>query len=368
MNEENIIAIRKISSDKAYLAFQELMQNTESTMNDRASKNPCAYSRLSPTDLENAVCSVIKDVALSSPFRADEIKLVSGQRFPDIVAESYYGVEVKSTNKNHWISTGSSIVESTRCELVESIYMLFGKLGGNPPEFKCRPYQDVLYDIAVTHSPRYLIDMELQDGQSIFSKMGTVYDALRQSPQQINLVRKYYQDKANRENKKEMPWWITSTDIDKPSSMNIRMWQSLSLYEKETLLAKCMILFPETMNPKPSGDKYSRAVLWLCSYCQVVSSCFRDDFSAGGRITMIDGKHLNVSLPRVYQTILKCSTKVLRLLANPDDEMMALIAEFNSQLLYNGDLCKNWLNICDEISTNDGVLLSELIRNSSVLE
>ena len=99
-----------------------------------------------------------------------------------------------------------------------------------------------------------------------------------------------------------------------------------------------------------------------------MSSCFRDDFSAGGRITIIDGKHLNVSLPRVYQTILKYSTKVFKLLSKPDDEMLALIKEFNPQLLNNGEVFENWLNICDEISINDGIMLSELIKNGSVLE
>ena len=81
--------------------------------------------------------------------------------------------------------------------------MLFGKLGGTPPEFKCKPYQDCLYDIAVTHSPRYLINMELEKNETIFSKMGTTYDDLRTSPDSIEQVRNYYRNKALRENKKD---------------------------------------------------------------------------------------------------------------------------------------------------------------------
>ena len=46
--------------------------------------------------------------------------------------------------------------------------MLFGKLGGKTAEFKCRPYEDCLSDIAVTHSPRYLINMELTKEQDYF--------------------------------------------------------------------------------------------------------------------------------------------------------------------------------------------------------
>ena len=79
---------------------------------------------------------------------------------------------------------------------VDDIYMLFGKLGGNVPQFKCRPYQDVLYDIAVTHSPRYLINMEIESKDTIFSKMGTTYDEFRVSPDSISKVRKYYRELA----------------------------------------------------------------------------------------------------------------------------------------------------------------------------
>jgi hypothetical protein len=52
-------------------------------------------------------------------------------------------------------------------EYVEDIYVLFAKMGGKYPEFLCRPYQEVMCDIAVTHSPRYLIDMKLEAGETI---------------------------------------------------------------------------------------------------------------------------------------------------------------------------------------------------------
>ena len=129
----------------------------------------------------------MKELCGRTPFRVEEIRLVSAQYFPDIIAEKYYGVEVKSTKENHWTSTGSSIVESTRDKNVENIYMLFGKLGGKTAEFKCRPYEDCLSDIAVTHSPRYLINMELTKEQTIFSKMGVAYDQLRNAPDSIPL-------------------------------------------------------------------------------------------------------------------------------------------------------------------------------------
>lgn len=71
--------------------------------------------------------------------------------------------------------------------------MLFGKLGGSP-EFRCRPYEECLYDITVTHSPRYLIDMDIDKDNTIFAKMHTTYNKLRTSDDSIAQVRKYYRD------------------------------------------------------------------------------------------------------------------------------------------------------------------------------
>lgn len=172
MEEENIITVRNRNLQKADEAFADFMFMLESYLNEKAAAIPGTYCDCKSKELENVVVNVMKELCGRTPFRAEEIRLVSAQYFPDIIAEKYYGVEVKSTKENHWTSTGSSIVESTRDKNVENIYMLFGKLGGKTAEFKCRPYEDCLSDIAVTHSPRYLINMELTKEQTIFSNSG----------------------------------------------------------------------------------------------------------------------------------------------------------------------------------------------------
>ena len=85
------------------------------------------------------------------------------QTFPDIIANKYYGIEVKVTAEDKWVSTGNSVLEGTRVEAVEKIYMFFGKLGG-VADIKYRQYQDCLCEVGVTHSPRYKIDMLLAQG------------------------------------------------------------------------------------------------------------------------------------------------------------------------------------------------------------
>ena len=117
-------------------AFQQLIDSVLVTLNEKAAKEIKRFKGMSPSDLEVEVFQTIKDACgEESFFQKDEVKLVSGMRFPDILVGRNFGVEVKSTNKDHWTSTGSSIVESTRDKDVECIYLLFGKLGGDIPGY-----------------------------------------------------------------------------------------------------------------------------------------------------------------------------------------------------------------------------------------
>lgn len=360
---KSIIQIRKEDISLANQAFAELMRKTEVLINEKSLKNVALVKSKSPSELEKWSEKVIKEACVCTPFSPENVRLVSGNRFPDIVAETHYGVEVKSTTKNHWISTGSSIVESTRDLNVENIYMLFGKMGGEVPEFKCKPYQSVLSDIAVTHSPRYLINMNLKESETIFSKMNISYDELRTSKDAIEKVRKYYRQKAKLENKAEMPWWLTSDNVDRPLSLNVKLWNTLPEQEKKELKAKCLILFPEILSVKQSADKYHQAILWLCSYCQVVVPNIRDLFSAGGRIKSVNGVVLKESKPKILKNIVELSDEVKRLLINPAEDMLELIAEFNPLLLKKAKYYDNWVSLC----AHEDKVVEDWIKNKPIL-
>lgn len=355
--ENKLITIQKHETSKNDEAFAVLMKRTENTLNSEAKKEPDKYKQIGASGLELVSTEIIRQSCDGLPFNPDDIKLVSGQKFPDIIARKCYGVEVKSTNKNHWLSTGSSIVESTRVETVDNIYMLFGKLGGNPPEFKCRPYQDVLYEITVTHSPRYLINMELTNEQTIFSKMDISYDKFRTSSKSIEIVRNYYRNKAIQEGRQEMPWWLTSDNIDEPVNMTIRLWKSIPREEKSELMSKCLILFPETLH-----SNYEQFVLWLCAYRQIVIPNVRDEFSAGGRIKSVDGKTLPTPVPQIFNRIVKYSDTIKGLLTNPTKELIMLIQEYNPDLL-NGNIYQNWLNQCIRFAAKYNAPIKDWIKD-----
>ena len=101
--------------------FRELMRNTDLLLNAEAEAKEAYYSKRNGTELEVDVFEALNKTARGTKFE-NTIQLVSGSSFPDIVANKFYGVEVKSTNKNHWHSVGSSILESTRNQDVERIF------------------------------------------------------------------------------------------------------------------------------------------------------------------------------------------------------------------------------------------------------
>ena len=332
---QSIIAIRKVDVNAADKLFAELMNKTEQILNQRASIHVTEFKKLSPSALEEVSHQTIQLACDNTPFNPNNVILVSGHRFPDIIAEGFYGVEVKSTNKDHWTSTGSSIVESTRIDTVENIYMLFGKLGGNPPEFRCRPYQDVMYDIAVTHSPRYLIDMTLSKGETIFDKLDYPYDKLRTSPDAIERVKQYYKKQAKQQGGR-MPWWIDESDME-PISMNIRLWSTLSASYRDELKAQILVLFPEVVK-----SDYSNAAMWLASAKGIVDPSFRDRFTAGGKIYVVNGKPTTEGLPKIWKTICNHYHLVKKYLTE-DSPILPFIQEYNPDLLKSNDLHKQWI-------------------------
>lgn len=331
--DNNIIAIRKSSLLKADECFRVLMNNTEQSLNQRAVSNPGFFRDRDGSKLEPLALDFIKEAARDSPFNPENISLVSAQHFPDIIAEGYYGVEVKTTKENRWTSTGSSIVETTRIKDVESIYLLFGKLGGNPAEFKCRPYEDCMDGITVTHSPRYLIDMSISENDSIFKRLGITYDDFRVAPDKIDRVRDYYIKSALKQGKHEMPWWIGAND----NLTKFRLWNELDISTKKDLCAKIVILFPEVFN-----SDYRYAALWLCTRHSVVCMNMRDPFSAGGKLRFLNGRPLAEPIPHVWNNLRKWMPSIKD--AFNSKEFESEIMAFHPDIL-QGDHYENWRDL-----------------------
>lgn len=330
MEANNIIAVYNKNKQIALQEFDLFMSKTNTYMNKLA-QDTNYYVGCDSKQLEKEVLSAMKEQCKGTSFLPDDIQLVSGQRFPDIIASKHFGVEVKSTKENKWVSTGSSIVESTRIEDVNHIYMLFGKLGGKPIEFKCKPYYNCLYDIAVTHSPRYLIDMEITQERTIFSKMGIEYDKFRLSEDPISTVRSYYLEKIKKEKRMAMPWWIGSETVTSPT---LRLWSGRSLdQEKQNIYkAQLLILFPTEI----CNSNYDRATLWLCIRHSIINTHFRDLFTAGGQVQIE-----NCCCPAIIKRILRVAPIVKQILL--EESLLFDIKDNNPDLFYAKDKYAYWV-------------------------
>lgn len=298
--------------------FEKLCRDMCRYMNEKAKAEPEYYLSKGAKKLEPEVKAVLDIVAKGTKFE-NTIELVSGQKFPDIVAARYYGVEVKSTRDDKWTVIGGSVAEGTRVEDVNHIFILFGKLH-KPVEFRTRRYEECLYDIAVTHSPRYKIDMELSVGDTIFDKMGIPYDKMRRLENPIDPVVKYFRSLLK---PGESLWWVNGEDATQGEApVKIRMWKTLSKAEREDLIAQGFALFPELFSN--STNKYERFTLWLVANHGVVSSSMRDPFSAGGRIDFEMNGHRYEHIPQKYGQLVAAKDKVEQFVKTADGETLAV--------------------------------------------
>ena len=333
--------------------FEELCNKMCELLNAKAKEEPDYYLMKGAQKLEPEVKWAMDEAAKATRFE-NTIQIVSGQRFPDIVAAKYYGVEVKSTKDDKWTVIGGSVAEGTRVENVEHIFILFGKLH-RPVEFKTRRYEDCLCDIAVTHSPRYKIDMNLPEGETIFDKMGVSYNEIRKLDNPIQPVVEYFRSILE---PGESLWWVNGEDASsKTVPAKIRMWKSLKKEEREELLAQGFALFPEMFSN--SSKKYERFTLWLVTNHGVILSSMRDPFSAGGQRDLeINGKryeklpqkyiHLFMYREKVEETILKMKESIL------EDVWKADLSEFESRM-------QGWIRLVAGSAVKESFDVSELL-------
>jgi hypothetical protein len=272
--------------------FVALLKTTKQKLLNNLRKNK---KEISFSSFETLVFECMEKQATGTGFEGT-IKQTSTYAFPDIIANKFFGVEVKHTIKDHWNSTGNSILESNRIKEVERIYMLFGKFGGTI-DIRYRLYQDCLAEVSVTHSPRYRINMDLADKKSIFHKIGIDYDTLRQQKNSINTIKNYYRKQLK---DGEELWWIDQDSDDRAVSPIIKPFRNLSKKEKNNFISECFILFPEMFGN--SMTKFERAAAYLIAEYNSISANLRDTFTAGGQIELkIKGK--KTILPQIYSNL-----------------------------------------------------------------
>ena len=251
--------------------FEALLSAVAEQLTTESRSNPFKNSK----DFENRVREIL--LALSPQDTIDVDFAPHPHVFPDI-AVGEFGIEVKFTVQDTWRSVANSVFESTRTENVEHIYVLFGKMGGQP-EVRWGEYGKCVMHVRTSHVPRF--EVEMFPERSLFDVLGITYEEFRRSSfaDKMRYVRKYARGRLK---KGERLWWLEDEPEELHSlPLEVRLYQRLPQNEKRRLRAEAALLCPQIVKPSRTRDKYNDAVMYLLTYHGVLCPQARDLFSAG---------------------------------------------------------------------------------------
>jgi len=344
---------------QSHSEFKALNDRILSFLAKDLTKRPDYYPARKGIKFEEDVLYAANQAAKNTPFEG-EIVQISGQKFPDIVAKveslGGYGIEVKTTEKNHWKTTGSSIFEGTRVDGIDRISMMFAKLA-DPVEFRWRPYEDCLCDVAVTHSPRYLIDMNAR--QTIFDRIDLPYDELRKLENPFKPIKEYFRNQVLQPG--QDVWWADPQEGT--SSLIIKHFSDLPTDQQEVIKAQSMVFFPDIFGTSPT--KYKSVASWMVARHSTVTHSMRDNFSAGGQKSIQVNNKTYPQVPKIYfklQSSVSSCVEFLRV-AQPED----LEHYWGSKLRDNR--LQQWIELIEHHSTKHGDLpIEEMILEQLSLQ
>jgi hypothetical protein len=188
------------------------------------------------------------------------------QGFPDIVVGNY-GVEVKFTVKDTWISIANSIHESHRMSGIDCIYVAFGKMGGLK-EVRFGLYEKVVYHARTSHRPRFQIDMK-GDKQSLFERLGTTYLQFAALPYKEKMV--YMRTYARGRRNTNIDFWWLEEDLVP--------YSSLTESEQRQIKAEAALLIPALID-RSDKNALVRMALYMSSAKRVLSNESSEVFGA----------------------------------------------------------------------------------------
>lgn len=276
----------------------------------------CDFWKAFEMEVHRALVASKNDVGLAHW----KIEYIGGHKFPDIVArineKEALGIEIKtiSTRNKSWKIMGGSIMESTRIPDVSRIHVFCAKQ--QPFEIKYRSFEECVEDVAVTHSPRYMLDMNVDHNNSLFTKLGKTYDEIRQMPNPFEAFKDYMiasRNQRNSDNEDTGLWWFSpkaeefsNQDLAEEKfastlvNINVKFWKDLPQNEKEQIKVEMLVASPSIVE-----GKYEFACQWLLQRKGIVCPSFRDNFSAGGQVNVY-----GVRVPKIIGKIFEWKLKI----------------------------------------------------------
>jgi hypothetical protein len=249
--------------------FERILDETVKRLNGDVRQNNAYHD---PKAFELRVREVLIEQAAGHGITIDPT--FHPHAFPDIKANGY-GIEVKTTTKDSWLSVGNSVFEGMRDETVSEIYVVFGKFGG-APAVRSGKYEEMITHVRISHAPRFVLEMT--GGRSLFDHLNVSYEdfAKLSSDEKMRHIRRYSRSRLT---PGEHLWWLEDEE-DEGLPLAPKLFMNLSADEKVRFRAEAALLCPEVVKPRRAVGKYKNAAQYLLTH-GVFAPQTRDLFSAG---------------------------------------------------------------------------------------
>lgn len=260
--------------------------------------------------------------------------------FPDITVGEF-GIEVKFTAKDTWRSVANSVFETFRKKEVEYIYVVFGKMGGEP-QVKWQAYQDCVIHVRTSHVPRF--ELEIDAKSSLFDLMNVSYEKFSalSVEKKMYYIRKYAKSRLKAG---ERLWWIEEKpEQEHTLPIQVRLYMDLPQHEKRKLRAEASLLCPGIVAGSRVRNKYNDVAMYLLTYHGVLASQARDLFSAGSVAMASDSKRGGIYIQRALEDI---QTEMIAAANTMED---ALFLEYWKESVAPEKRIKRWLEMADSIA------------------
>lgn len=311
--------------------FEQLLDLVAATLRIEARNAPFATAK----QFENRVREVVKS-AISDPMIKIDFD-PHPQAFPDIEVGEF-GIEVKFTTNDTWRSIANSVLETNRIDKVKVVYIVFGKMGGEP-DVKWDKYEKCVMHVRTSHVPRF--EVEIGASESLFEKMGVSYDKFRVSEmhEKMLYIRQYARGRLKAG---ERLWWLEdATGEEHTLPIQARLYTKLPLEEKTKLRAEAILLCPRIVESGRSKNKYDDVVLYLLTYHGVLCHQARDLFSAGSVANPTNDDNGGLYIERAIKLI---ETEIRDAAMRMED---ALFVEYWGFSVRSEQRLQEWLRLAD---------------------
>ncbi|MEE9688072.1 restriction endonuclease [Enterobacter sp. HK169] len=258
------------------------------------------------------------------------------QEFPDIIIGNF-GVEVKYSDKNTWRSIANSIFEGSRKQGVEYVYLLFGKIGGEP-EVRWGRYEDSIMHVRKSHVPRF--EVEIDAKEPLFKKLNISYNDFRilTPEEKMPYIRNYAKGRLK---SGERLWWIDDQPDERSLPLEVRLYTKLTQDEKRRYRAESAVLCPQILRSSRVKGKYDDITMFLLTYYGILCNQARDLFTAGSVAMRASDERGGIYVLRALEDI---ENEMYEAFHSLED---ALFLEYWGEKIPNDKRIEYWLSKAD---------------------